>query len=249
MPAQLIAINEGENILLDKPILLVGRHPECDIQIESRKISRRHCCIAQVDDYLVIRDLGSTNGIRLNGERVTEAKVHPSDEVTIGNTKYRVSWDSAVQNNQRNLPNPPAASPVAGAPVPPPPPPPVPSAAPVPAAAGPTPPRPGDPQDSWLESADEPVALEEPGGMNAQQPRQALPAKPVESEPEPSPPPPPIEEATDPRTALELSDEIDPLTPALSEPSEEILLPEDLELAPLSDEFKVPPPPPPPGQG
>ena len=32
--------------LLDKPIMLFGRHPECDITIDSRKISRRHCCVA-----------------------------------------------------------------------------------------------------------------------------------------------------------------------------------------------------------
>src|SRR6266852_9915717 len=61
MPAQLVALNDGPSILLDKPILLLGRHPECDVQIDSRKISRRHCCIAQVSDYLVVRDLGSTN--------------------------------------------------------------------------------------------------------------------------------------------------------------------------------------------
>src|SRR5262249_58098388 len=67
MPAQLLALDDGVSILLDKPILLLGRHPECDIQIDSRKISRRHCCIAQVNDYLIVRDLASTNGIRING--------------------------------------------------------------------------------------------------------------------------------------------------------------------------------------
>lgn len=94
MPAQLISQSDTPNILLDKPILLLGRHPECDIQIDSRKISRRHCCIAQVSDYLVIRDLGSTNGIRINGERVLEGRLKPNDELTIGNSSYKVSWDS-----------------------------------------------------------------------------------------------------------------------------------------------------------
>ena len=97
MPAQLVALNDGLSILVDKPILLLGRHPECDIQIDSRKVSRRHCCIAQVDDYLVVRDLDSTNGIRINGERVVEGKLHPGDELTIGGSRYRVSWDGAVQ--------------------------------------------------------------------------------------------------------------------------------------------------------
>ncbi|MCE9530813.1 MAG: FHA domain-containing protein [Planctomycetes bacterium] len=94
MPAQLLALTDGPSILLDKPILLLGRHPECDIQLNSRKVSRRHCCIAQVRDYLVVRDLGSTNGIRINGDRVLEGKLVAGDELTVGNFKYQLSLDS-----------------------------------------------------------------------------------------------------------------------------------------------------------
>src|SRR5262245_28468106 len=93
MPAQLLAVSEGPNILLDKPIMLIGRHQECDIQIPSRKISRRQCCIAQVDDYLVVRDLSSTNGIRINGMRVNEGQLKAGDELTIGNYRYEVQWE------------------------------------------------------------------------------------------------------------------------------------------------------------
>jgi predicted component of type VI protein secretion system len=101
MPAQLVALNEGPNILVDKPILLLGRHPECDIQIDSRKISRRHCCIAQVNDYLVVRDLDSTNGIRINGIRVVEGQLKPGDELTIGNHRYRVQWGEVAHRPPR----------------------------------------------------------------------------------------------------------------------------------------------------
>jgi predicted component of type VI protein secretion system len=97
MPAQLVALTEGPSILLDKPILLIGRHPECDIQIESRKISRRHCCVAQVNDYLIVRDLGSTNGIRINGVRVMEGRLAAGDELTIGNYRYRVTFEAQAQ--------------------------------------------------------------------------------------------------------------------------------------------------------
>jgi pSer/pThr/pTyr-binding forkhead associated (FHA) protein len=93
MPPQLVALTEGPNILLDKPILLLGRHQECDIQLASRKISRRHCCIAQVSDYLVVRDLCSTNGIRINGVRVNEGCLRAGDELTIGNHRYQVQWN------------------------------------------------------------------------------------------------------------------------------------------------------------
>jgi hypothetical protein len=93
MPAHLLALTDGPSILLDKPIMLLGRHPECDIQLNSRKVSRRHCCIAQVQEHLVVRDLGSTNGIRINGNSVPDGKLKAGDELTIGNFKYRVCWE------------------------------------------------------------------------------------------------------------------------------------------------------------
>src|SRR5262249_336993 len=95
MPPQLLALTDGPNIPLDKPIVLLGRHQECDIQLASRKVSRKHCCIAQVHDYLVVRDLGSTNGIRINGVRVSEGTLKAGDELTVGNHQYRVEWDGA----------------------------------------------------------------------------------------------------------------------------------------------------------
>src|SRR5687768_9662369 len=139
MPAQLVAITEGPNILLDKPILLVGRHQECDIQIASRKVSRRHCCIAQVNDHLVVRDLCSTNGIRINGSRVLEGNLRSGDELMIGNYRYQVNWAG----------QPPAAA--AGAPL----------AQPIRADIADSL-RTADP----LESCEEPVPLDEPVRQN-----------------------------------------------------------------------------------
>jgi hypothetical protein len=91
MPAHLLALSEGPNLTLDKPITLVGRHAEADIQLNSRKVSRRHCVIAQISDYLIIRDLGSTNGVRINGNRMVEGKLKNGDELVIGNFRYRVA--------------------------------------------------------------------------------------------------------------------------------------------------------------
>lgn len=110
MPPQLMALTDGPNILLEKPIVLIGRHQECDIQIPSRKISRRHCCIAQVNDHLVVRDLGSTNGVRVNGARVLEGTLKSGDELVIGNFKYQVRIQGASPNPPP--PVPPSAEPV-----------------------------------------------------------------------------------------------------------------------------------------
>jgi pSer/pThr/pTyr-binding forkhead associated (FHA) protein len=101
MPPQLRALSEGPDLLLDKPIILIGRYQECDIQIPSRKVSRRHCCIAQVNDHLVVRDLYSTNGVRINGVRVREGKLNGGDELTIANLRYQV----CVHEAQKGPPN------------------------------------------------------------------------------------------------------------------------------------------------
>ena len=93
MPAHLLSLTDGPSILLDKPIMLFGRHQECDVQLNSKKISRRHCCIAQVGETLVVRDLGSTNGVKINGERVVEGVLVPGDELIIGNFRYQVCGD------------------------------------------------------------------------------------------------------------------------------------------------------------
>jgi predicted component of type VI protein secretion system len=75
---------------LQRSIVLIGRHPECDVRIELPQISRRHCCVALATDRLIIRDLGSQNGVRVNGERVEEARLWPGDEIAIAQLLYRL---------------------------------------------------------------------------------------------------------------------------------------------------------------
>lgn len=92
MPARLVPLTPGAapTIPLLRPVLLIGRHPECDVRIDLPKISRRHCCLALAYDRVMIRDLGSRNGLRVNGLLVDEAQLHPGDEVAIGPILYRV---------------------------------------------------------------------------------------------------------------------------------------------------------------
>ncbi len=83
-------------IIVDRPIILIGRHPECDVQIRSSKVSRKHCCVAEVDDEtgnsaLCVRDLDSTNGTRINGNVVTEGRLKADDELTIGAFRFKVT--------------------------------------------------------------------------------------------------------------------------------------------------------------
>jgi pSer/pThr/pTyr-binding forkhead associated (FHA) protein len=88
--ARLVSQTEGPDILVNKPILLFGRHPECDVLLNSKKISRKHCCLAILGNDFYVRDLGSTNGVKINGQRVEEGLVKFGDELILGIFPYKV---------------------------------------------------------------------------------------------------------------------------------------------------------------
>ncbi len=67
MSSRFVALDEGPDIALDRAVIVVGRDPNCDARLDSLRVSRHHCCMARENDEVVVRDLGSTNGIRING--------------------------------------------------------------------------------------------------------------------------------------------------------------------------------------
>src|SRR5919199_3556359 len=90
MPVRLVALDEGPDIQVDRAMLVVGRHPQCDTRLDSIRVSRRHCCMTQDNGEVVVRDLGSTNGIRINGQRVEAGRLRPGDELSIAHIRYRM---------------------------------------------------------------------------------------------------------------------------------------------------------------
>src|SRR4051812_39104619 len=97
MSARLLALDEGPDIPLDRSMVVVGRHPLCDVRLDSLRISRHHCCMTQEKDELVVRDLGSTNGIRINGERVERGRLRTGDELSIAHIRYRLENGTSAE--------------------------------------------------------------------------------------------------------------------------------------------------------
>ena len=101
MARRLIPLDEGSEIILDRPMVVVGRHPSCDVRLDSLRVSRHHCCcMVQENGEILVRDLGSTNGIRINSQRVDSGMLRPGDELSIAHIRYRlhdgVRFDSTV---------------------------------------------------------------------------------------------------------------------------------------------------------
>ena len=90
MRAQLLPLDGGSPVEITKDLVVVGRKPECDLRLEHKSVSKMHCVLVKTDGLLLLRDLGSTNGTRVNGTRVRRAALLPNDQLAIANYKFRV---------------------------------------------------------------------------------------------------------------------------------------------------------------
>jgi hypothetical protein len=85
----IVVTPEGERELLFIGRLTVGRAPECDISLADTKISRRHAEFDASGPAPRVTDLGSRNGILVNGRKVGAADLAPGDVVTAGDARIR----------------------------------------------------------------------------------------------------------------------------------------------------------------
>ena len=97
MRAQLLPLSGGDPIEVGKDMTLVGRGDECDVRLEHKSVSKIHCVIVKTDGLVMVRDLGSTNGTRVNGTRVRRGMLLPNDKISIANFHFRVLFGAALQ--------------------------------------------------------------------------------------------------------------------------------------------------------
>jgi pSer/pThr/pTyr-binding forkhead associated (FHA) protein len=91
-------------IRVDRVLVVVGRHPNCDARLVSPRVSRWHCCLTEVDGEVWVRDLGSTNGTWIDGRRVSSGRLRPGDVLAIAHVRYRVEEVPAEPASQADVP-------------------------------------------------------------------------------------------------------------------------------------------------
>ena len=80
----------GQIIPIPGEKFIIGRAEDCHLKPRSELISRYHCAIL-VGSAVTVRDLGSKNGVRLNGEKIiSEQKLKNADKLTIGPLEFYV---------------------------------------------------------------------------------------------------------------------------------------------------------------
>jgi hypothetical protein len=84
--AELI-LPDGKRIQIGSEPVVVGRLPECGVVLSDSNVSRRHAEFRRAGDVIVLTDLGSTNGTRVNGAQIREQALSSGDEVSVGSTR------------------------------------------------------------------------------------------------------------------------------------------------------------------
>lgn len=88
---------------LSKPVMVVGRHPSCDVCIDHPAISGRHMLFRVVGQTVYVEDLASTNGTKVNGLATQHQVVHHLDLIEIGRHKLHYFDDALLAGGLDNL--------------------------------------------------------------------------------------------------------------------------------------------------
>lgn len=84
-----LVLTDGKRLTVGTEPVVVGRLPECDVVVTDPNVSRRHAEVRRVGDHVMVADLGSTNGTRVNGVPIREQRLENGDEISLGGTTLR----------------------------------------------------------------------------------------------------------------------------------------------------------------
>jgi serine phosphatase RsbU (regulator of sigma subunit) len=96
--ARIVLLKDGQSVPfeLTKFPARMGRHPDCDVQVDSNMVSRYHAQLVQVNNQIMLEDLASGNGSFLNGRQLEKNQPHPlrhNDRIKLGPIKFRFEDD------------------------------------------------------------------------------------------------------------------------------------------------------------
>lgn len=79
-----LLVGDDKRTVVSGDPFVIGRSRECDLVLDDPNVSRRHAELRREDGGWAVVDLGSTNGIKLNGKRSRGGRLNPGDEITLG---------------------------------------------------------------------------------------------------------------------------------------------------------------------
>lgn len=102
MRAQLVPLDGGPPVEVAKELMVIGRQEDCDLRLDHKSVSKMHCVLVKTDGVVLLRDLGSTNGTRVNGTRVRRAALLPNDKLSVANFHFKVLFGAALVSQEQS---------------------------------------------------------------------------------------------------------------------------------------------------
>jgi hypothetical protein len=97
-PRALLRITQPDgrqrSLPLDGRTMRIGRGGECEIQLDDPQVSRQHARLQTRNGVLLLADVGSTNGTRVNGQRIREVALGVGDRIEVGGSELLVAAES-----------------------------------------------------------------------------------------------------------------------------------------------------------
>lgn len=93
---ELIPVGGGDPIPLIHEVMSIGRRQSCDICLNFQNVSGTHCELTYANGFWSIKDLGSTNGIKVNGVRTASKVLRPGDEVGVSSHRFTIQYQPAA---------------------------------------------------------------------------------------------------------------------------------------------------------
>ena len=96
-------VGGGDPFPLSKKEMTIGRDKSCDIVLNFSNVSGKHCKLVLSEGYWYILDLHSTNGVKVNGNKVTDRRVDPGALLAVSKHMFKLQYDPQ-RNGASGLP-------------------------------------------------------------------------------------------------------------------------------------------------
>jgi predicted component of type VI protein secretion system len=104
--------HRGKRIPIPGPQFFIGRDPQCHLRPASPIISRRHCALIIRDGKVYLKDIGSTNGVQVNGQKIASATLlHDGDQISMEPLSFVIHIEAPVAAEPKAAAPEPAAEP------------------------------------------------------------------------------------------------------------------------------------------
>lgn len=89
----LVPLGGGDPIPLIRETMTIGRRSSSDICLKFQDVSGSHCELTFLNGIWVAKDLNSSNGTKVNGEKISRQALRPNDTIGFGKHKFVIHYD------------------------------------------------------------------------------------------------------------------------------------------------------------